>query len=413
MTRFAPKFMIGGLSLLALAACGGDGTNPFLVDEEITQELEEGDPNVVVDNKFAWDPARGITANDVQYVENDDGTRELVINNLPFDGSTKTYDETGVTLPGHAGVAGGAVFRSRTETIGGVETDGVITYYAVYVETDVIQGAAVAGAEWFDFGYTGANIKRDSYSLPDVVDGVGPSEFRYSGVYAGTRKIEEGGPLELTSGKLDLLLDIKDFDPEVEGLEGAITGTIYDKQSHYVDGTVKNDLPDVLLAVVEFDASTGEWTAGETSTIVPEGFSVTEGEYEGLLAGDDASDVGGFQIQVGVAHAELVRFEVVQYTITEPVLDAGGNPVLDPATGNPLVVVTEGEVSALDEAAREAAQDLVDAGLNVPLITLDPADLPPGAVVTGTVIDDEPFESDFNAQEVGVFVGEVIEGDFD
>lgn len=81
------------LPLLAvLAAC--DNANPFMLevtqDPADTEGVVEGDPNVDVNNRYAYDLGQRLTMNSVDVDDNgtpgDTSDDVLVINNLPFDG---------------------------------------------------------------------------------------------------------------------------------------------------------------------------------------------------------------------------------------------------------------------------------------------------------------------------------------
>jgi len=112
--------IITALPLLAVLA-GCDSANPFQLEETLdpseTEGVVEGDPNVSVDNRFAYDPQQRLTMNSVDVDDNDtpNDTSDdvLVINNLPFDGPDGRYVQD-TTLAN-----GATVYRSQqTETTG-------------------------------------------------------------------------------------------------------------------------------------------------------------------------------------------------------------------------------------------------------------------------------------------------------
>lgn len=179
-----------------LTACSG--TQPFDFDaefEEETEVVDPTDPNVTVDSKFAFDREAGLTMNSVTVVENTDGSNHLLINNLPFDGPEGRYDFV-------SALGAGGVYGSQQ-----TETTGQVKHYAVFISSTHIEAAAAAGEDWVNFGYGGANINRDSFSLPN--DG----EYVYTGDYVGVRTFEDRAGLELVDGDVRILLDVNDFDP--------------------------------------------------------------------------------------------------------------------------------------------------------------------------------------------------------
>jgi len=193
--------------------------------------IDPTDPNTSVNSMFAYDREAGLTMNSVEY---DREKNDLVINNLPFDGPAGRYDFM-------ARIGGVKVFESRQTA-----TTGQVKHYAVFVESEHIEAAAAAGANWIEYGYGGANINRDrSFSLPRS------GEYVYIGEYAAVRTFDDRGGLELVSGDVRIILDVNDFDP-VDGIQGALTGTVYNRSVSGVNGERPNRLSPLYLAVTSF-----------------------------------------------------------------------------------------------------------------------------------------------------------------
>lgn len=371
-------------SLFLLIACdtpqpftfgGGDG------GDETEDTLDPRDPNDTDDNKFLFDAERGLTMNSVEYNIDD---QELIINNLPFDGPDGRYINP-------VNLGGGQVFES-IQTL----TTGIVKHYAVYVSSDHIQGVAAAGENWGDFGYGGANIVRDSFSLPNE------GEYVFTGDYLGVRTFGDRSGLEMVSADVTMALDILDFDP-VEGVQGAIIGWISNRSLENSDGSPRFGATQVFLRLIEFTTDNGNFAEGSAvyyAAGTPD--QAGDGTYEGFLAGTDAIEIGANIVLEGADYTQVVYYEVVDYEITTPE-QVFVNPVTGMVTTIPATVVT-GTASAANGETREFAQNLVDSGIQVGTINVDLATLPDGAVVTSTRIESEPISSTFNAREVGVIV---------
>ncbi len=370
------------ISMLALlTAC--DSPQPFTFggSDETEETVDETDPNVIADSKFAFDASRGLTMNSVEF---DAANNELIINNLPFDGPAGRYINP-------RSFGGGEIFESIQ-----TPTTGLVKHYAVFIRSDHIQATAAAGVDWGDYGYGGANITRDGFTLPDG------GEYVFVGEYVGVRTFEERSGLEFVSGDVVVILDILDFDP-VEGIQGAITGTIGNRHVETPEGRVIYGTTPVSLEVVSFTTEEGVFDGGVASSNYADGSNgAMSGTYEGFLAGDDASEIGANVVLQGAAYSQNVQYEIVTYTVTTP-----AQQVVNPFTGVVTTVpesITEGEVSAMTSDARSNVQDDVDNGIFVPTLTVGASDLPADAVVVGTQIENELVISEDNVREIGVVV---------
>ena len=348
-------------------------TAEFEGEEEI---LDETDPNVTVNSLFAYDRERGLTMNSVSYDATED---ELVINNLPFDGPDGRYDFT-------RDFGGGAIYESRQTA-----TTGQVQHYAVFLQSDHMTAAAAAGVDWADFGYGGSNINRDSFSLPD--DG----EYVYLGDYLAVRTFDERSGIDLVSGDVRILLDVNDFDP-TDPIQGAITGTIFNRSATLSDGTQLQDLQNVSLAVIEFNFTDGTFSDGTSSTTLADGEPGGSGTFDGFLAGENSVELGANVVLEGPAYSQIIRFQVATYEY----------PVTTTILGVTTTSIREGTASGLTTNNTDAVQAAVNFGIEVPLIPYNPIDLPPGATLISVDIESELYISETGARELGVLVTDVV-----
>jgi len=386
--------IIAALSITAVLA-GCDGKNPFQTvtgPDGSVEELEEGDPNVDVNNRYAWDPAQNLTMNSVDY---DETNNELVINNLPFDGPDGRYDQIN-TLP-----TGDGLYASRQTT-----TTGQVQHFAVFINSDFMEATSASGRDWIDFGNAGANINRDSFALPG-----GPGEYIYRGNYAATRTFSERSGIEIVSGDVQLLLDILDFDPFGE-LQGDITGSVFNRDRFGI-GPQLGELPPIVLAEISFNTETGVWEGGSATTFDFEGDPRSTGIHEGMIAGPDGEEMGGYVIITGTADIQRVTYQVVTYeesTFIPTLNPLTGEPFLDLA-GDPIgtTVTTTTTVSGFDDVDLDALQTSINNGNNLPDY-IPVTGVPAGA----DIIEDrdlfQDFSTEYDAREIGVFIGDQVPG---
>jgi hypothetical protein len=372
----------------ALAGC--DGTNPFMLEATAptgeTEALDENDPNTSVDSKFAFDPAASLTMNSVVYDDNgtpnDPTDDDLIINNLPFDGPAGRYDAVaGTQTVSPTGLTTG-IYESRQTA-----TTGQIKHYAVFLQGDYTDATSAAGRDWGNFGNAGANINRSDFNLPSS------NEYVYVGVYAGTRTYAERSGLELITGDVRLLLDIDDFDVNFpgDGLQGDIIGSVTNRIRQPTSDTMVGDLPNITLFEVSFDTETGVWEDGRVETYNSKGDVRDQGLHEGLIAGPNGEEMGGYLVMEGVADIQTVTYEIVEWEI----VTTDGNP---PRTGT---------VNGLQISDPDFLQGLVNFGIDVGLLEVEDSDLPDGATRKGsTTTRTEPIAAEYNAREIGVFVAD-------
>ncbi len=336
--------------------------------------------------------------NFVSYDEDDD---VVIVNNVPFDGPSGGYEF--VRDIGN----GMRLYRNRQTA-----TTGVLTYYAIFRGTEAISVTAVNGRDWGDFGYGGANVIRTGFAIPDgetntIPDGTpAVGEYVYTGDYGGVRSFSTRTGVEIVDGEVLLLLDINDLDPDGT-TQGSVVANVFNRTSRDEAGGFLNNLPTIDLKRLNFDSANGTFAEGVAETYF-DGNVRDTGEYEGLIAGENGTEVGGTLVIEGVANIQNVQYEVVDYTVSETVTET--IITIDPISGLPVatdvdrVITTTGTFSALTDDESDAIQSLIDAGRLVGTRNVSPADLPAGAVVTSSTIQEQEFKTEFDAREVGAFV---------
>ncbi|WP_439110067.1 hypothetical protein [Lentibacter sp.] len=361
MKRFLPAMAVAGL----LSACSGDGTNPF--DEPVDPEA---DPSTV-NSKFVFDLEDKLTMNAVTYDADDN---VLLINNLPFDGPGQRYE--------YRRTQGNVDIYRSIQT----PTTGQVRSYAVFMKNDDAEVTAAVGERWIDFGYAGANVKRDAFNLPS---GVG--EYLYLGSYGAVRTRNDGASLEIVTGSAELYLDVLDFDnlpvgTEGETIEGAIVGNIRNRlRTDAAGNLIAQPLPDISLVLVQYDPETGQFDEGDVLTSF-DGNIRDAGKWGGLISGGSGETIGAHLVMTGTAEMQNVRYEVIQWT--------------DPATGD-----TGTEFGYNADADFNRILIDVNNGEAVPTQLADRSGIPAGATIVST-FDSITFESAADAREVGVILTE-------
>lgn len=381
-------------AIIALLA-GCDGENPFQVEESLpvdeTEGVEPGDPNVTVDSRFAYDLGQRLTMNSVDLDDNgtpnDPTDDQLVINNLPFDGPDGRYLQ--VEVLGN----GAEVYQSQQTA-----TTGTTLTFAVFVRADHLEATSAASGQWADYGYAGANINRDSFDLPG---GVG--EYVYRGTYAATRTFSDRGGIEIISGDVELRLDELDFDPSGD-IRGALDGVVTNRTREGAAGTLGlGDLPPIVFAVAQFNGNTGVWEGGTASTFFSDGNARSTGEHEGLIAGPNGEEMGGYSIVTGVADAQTVTYQQVTYRVTTP------TGIIDPITGQEIVTVQTLTSSGRDDFNLEDLQNRINNRQSIS--DFYPATgVPPDAEIISDVTLEIDLTTEYDAREIGVFIGDQVPG---
>lgn len=354
-----------------LAACGP--SNPFAEADEDPVDTE--DPSTR-NSKFAFDPGAGLTMNGVTYDEAND---QLLIANLPFDGPEEIYDRSRTQN-------GTPVYKSRT-----TGTTGQVPYYAVYLKKDDVEAAAAADAIWDSdgFGYGGANVNRTAYGVPG---GVG--EYVYVGNYAGVRQKDDRGGLHIVTGDAELWLDVLDLEPD-GNIVGSVRGEVTNRVRTTGSGVGRDPLPNIYLARLSFDNSSGTFTEGGASTRDPEGNVRDTGVYEGMIAGRDGESIGAHVVIGGPSEVQQVSYEVLEWTYDEDVTSiVNGVSVTN-------TVTRTGTASGLNDDNREVITARVDDGQSIGYLTADRSGIPNGATIT-TTTEREIITGDGQSREIGV-----------
>ncbi|WP_407492210.1 hypothetical protein [Pseudooceanicola sp. MF1-13] len=359
-----------------LTACGP--SNPFADDDTTTTTTAATDDPSTTNSKFAFDADAGLTLNGVTYDADND---QLRIANLPFDGPDEVYDFVRMQN-------GTPIYRSRT-----TGTTGQVPYYAVYIKTDDVEGAAAADAIWDSdgYGFGGANVQRTAAGVPG---GIG--EYVYVGTYAGVRQKNDRGGLHIVTGDAELWLDVLDLEPD-GNIVGSVRGEISNRVRTTETGTTRDPLPNIYLARVSFDNSDATFSEGQASTRDPDGEPRDSGAYEGIIAGASGESIGAHVVMTGPSEMQRVLYEIVEWTNEEEVTNlVNGIEVT-------TTVTTTGSVSGLNDDNRETITNRVDNGETVSYLTADRSGIPLGATVTSTT-ESAVITGDGNAREIGVIV---------
>ncbi len=294
--------IFGTLSIIALAACGGGGSNP------VTGASDDGvvnaDPGTIPDpnnqstnTSFIFDQARQLTANQFTYQPGATPADDtIVVNNLPFDNvsaedGTYTPRALDVLLPN------GQVFDNA-----GAGAD--LSYLAV-VQVSGTTGAliGVVGTDGYaSFGYGGAFASRDSGGLPPDTS----IAYRYTGTYNGVRVIRQVGEgaiadnntIQLTTGNATILVDLRDLD-----VGGAVVGSITGRRLYDADGNDLGALSGIGLAenitapsILTADNSIAE-SGAQTNN--GDGTVAQTGTYSGLFSGPNGEEIVGLLVIEG------------------------------------------------------------------------------------------------------------------
>lgn len=278
---------LGILSVSALLACGGSGSNP-VTGGTVDSDIDATDPNTTTGQKFAFDRALGLVANSIEFIENDaadPSDDQLVINNVPFDTTTGEYDRTG-TLPN-----GWGLYQNTERNL-----EGRLQYFAVFNQsaTRDVEGGVVASPQYRgSIGNAGAVIRRSSTPVALPVAGI----FNYNGSYSGIRELDNDldttgtvPGITLVTGDATVRVDYGDFD-----VTGDIVGSIFNRNVYDVNGNLLGSLTNVSLAEALIDRPTqtiSESTASSTDS------SLT-GIWEGVFGGPTGNEIAAYVILNG------------------------------------------------------------------------------------------------------------------
>lgn len=283
----------------------------------------------------------------------------------------------------------------------GTLTTGLNSYFAVFINSDYMEATSAASANYIGFGNAGANINRESFSLPGTT-----GEYLYTGTYGSTRTFSDRGGIEIVYGDLTLKLDELDLDPLGE-LQGTISASVTNRTRAGLAGAANlGELPRIVLAEVRFNTATGVWENAAATTSDPDGDVRSTGTYEGLIGGPVGEEVGGYSIIEGTADIQILEYEVVTYDIDTTILLADGVTTATITTTSTVTGLANIEDGALQNAidARVNVADAFGAGVNGVL----QADVPAGAYNQNTRTEFRELSTSYSAREIGVFVGEQV-----
>jgi hypothetical protein len=289
----------GILSISALVACGGGGSNPVTGGDSDDGVITDpgADPNVnLTDAAFLFDTSRNLVANSFVFTPGaTPGTGTISINNLPFDGVSSQGGEY-TARPG-AVLPNGTVYQNTPNSAAEDQ------YYAVVLTSPNGTGAlvgAVATNVYVESGFGGAYASRPAGSgLPATRS----AAYQYTGSYNGIRVIRQNETtnptraIQLTTGDASLSIDLQDFD-----LTGAIRGEIVNRQLHDLDGNAigaPGDLARIDLTITDLDPTTLETTNGTTTTLNSDVTAAQTGTWTGLVSGPNGEEVVGFVLIEG------------------------------------------------------------------------------------------------------------------
>ncbi|MEM9349294.1 MAG: hypothetical protein AAGA47_03460 [Pseudomonadota bacterium] len=275
-------------AVVALSGCGGSGS-PFLNSTEPSsddQTVDDTAPVTTSNNAFLFDTGRNLTANSFVY---DPITDTIVINNLPFDNT----DATGNSYF-NAGVIGGTTtpYYQSTSVPG-----GNFTYFAVILQSasGFSFGGSVATGNFGDFGFGGVYIERTASGLPAAQ----PESYIYTGQYAGTRVVGNGGmgddDVGLVLGDAELEVDLLDLDTGGSAIGGVTGRTLYDS-----DGNVVGNLASLQLNLADIQTGNAELIDGDADVRNADGTNAQGGEWFGYFSGPNGEEIVGYVVVEGI-----------------------------------------------------------------------------------------------------------------
>jgi len=381
--RISSLLAILSSSVFLLSCSDGAGTNPFKGDGTdgtgpgVTDpDDDQANPNqseILLD-----DATTGLVANRFTFVEGaTEADNEIIINNLPFDGTGETrylfvnsdaLGSTGALFPAGAEFDDvKKIYVFENETILNEDGNPISAqddYVALAINTDSMEAAVVGTAVYAEEGYRGAIVRRKVTDITLPSDGL----YVFRGVYAGQRTFIERGGLELVQGDVEMNLDMADFD-----ITGATRGTIFNRVRKGADGSTGLSLPSIDLAVTD-DGVDGIIEEGSATTYDPNGDIRDSGSFTGMLGASDSTELAGTVDINGVAEIRRVSYRVG--------------------------TLADGQITSLSDAQRETIIQALEDGVVPPFIdTTDGV-----ANVVSSEVTSEIFQTDFNASEVGVFI---------
>ncbi|RLJ60244.1 hypothetical protein BCF46_0442 [Litoreibacter meonggei] len=283
---------LGLLSISALIACGGSGSNPLTggaADDGVI--TDPGTDPSTTDAAFLFDSGKNLVANSFIFTPGTTpGTGTISINNLPFDGVSSQggayTPRAGVTLPS------GEVYQNTPSSA------AEDPYFAVVLTSPNGTGAlvgAVATNVYAGSGYGGAYASRTSRGLPATR----PQAYIYNGSYNGIRVLRQavaGSPnntIQLTTGNAQVNIDLQDFD------SGSIRGLVTGRRLYDLNGNFISNMDSFELVIADLDPVTLTTIDGVTNTANSTGLRAQTGTWTGLVSGPNGEEVVGFVLLEG------------------------------------------------------------------------------------------------------------------
>lgn len=266
------KRLYVGLGLgLSVAACGG--TPPFNAEPDADPSASSvyltGDNNFLTLNNISYDPT----------------SDTLNLNNIPFDDPDNNYER--ITTEAFAN---GFDAYDSAPAAGSNE----LQYFAVFRRSDSgeSQVAAAGTDRYIDFGFGGAGAQRLGARPTLPSSGI----YSYNGEYAAVRTTRPGNPTatnpdrtEFVTGDVQLAADFGDFDNV-----GAVGGTVTNRVLYDTTGAPIGNLDGFIsLANGEIDFTNSVINGSTAVEIDGSGGQVGTGQWRGVFAGPDGSEIAG------------------------------------------------------------------------------------------------------------------------
>ncbi|WP_298257022.1 hypothetical protein [uncultured Litoreibacter sp.] len=275
----------GILSISALVACGGGGSNP-VTGGTVDTVVDPTDPNTVTGQKIAFDESVALVANTMEF--DDQGTADpsddtLNINNIPFDTETGFYNRA-ATLPN-----GWGLYESDERG-----QSGRLRYSAMFNRSASgnVEGGVAASPDWLGTANNaGALVRRNNSAISLPVNGI----IQYTGTYGGIRELDNdvvgGAGIELVTGDASVLIDFDDFD-----ITGDIVGFITNRQVYDADTqALLGTLASVSLAEAFINRT--DATIDESTAVAVDG--TLNGTWEGVFGGANGEEIAAYVILNG------------------------------------------------------------------------------------------------------------------
>lgn len=291
-------FLVGAI---ALAGCGGGGTNPFMQDAD-NDAASGGNSNTssVNNNESKTEPLNltdsGISGFKFLQVTDQNGNTSdlLYVDNIPFDGTAEVAYEILTTVITSDGVK---AFKSTPKIID-AETGTTIDqdpYHALYgkSKSGAAEFAIAKTGIYLDEGPGGYILRRNQYNSDgSLVEFARPTNAQavYSGTYDGLLipTTTASDTMLYTTGETKLIFDFDDFD-DIGAVEfQAIGRQIYDEH-----GTFVGLLPALgtTIGSGQLDAN-GRYSV-DIFSLDAEEKKFETGTVEGFLSGKNPNEAAG------------------------------------------------------------------------------------------------------------------------